>query len=132
MVDIKQKIEASLMISSYLETVGFKNGVWEFNFNEEINSINMYINTYTYLFNDEFFAPDEHYFNNLCKKFKIKFLKRKITYNDWKNSKGRPKTYYDLINEKVYNIQKKNPNAFFMRKIDKTCILPSYFNTFVD
>ena len=97
------------------------------------NTVHFFINNnYTYLFNDEFFAPDEHYFNNLCKKFKIKFLKRKITYNDWKNSKGRPKTYYDLINEKVYNIQKKNPNAFFMRKIDKTCILPSYFNTFVD
>lgn len=52
MTNINQKIEASLMISSYLETIGFKNGNWEFNYGEQINSINMYINTWTYLFNE--------------------------------------------------------------------------------
>ena len=34
-------IEASLVIGSYLDTIGFKNGVWEFNFNNtEIGGIN--------------------------------------------------------------------------------------------
>ena len=32
MVEINEKIEASLMISSYLETIGFNNGQWEFNY----------------------------------------------------------------------------------------------------
>lgn len=54
MIEINKKIEACLMISSYLETVGFKNGNWEFNFGEKIDSINMYINTWTYLLNEYF------------------------------------------------------------------------------
>ncbi len=33
MSKIDEKIEASLMLSSYLETVGYKNGHWEFNYN---------------------------------------------------------------------------------------------------
>lgn len=32
-INIKNKIEASLVLGSYLDTLGFKNGEWEFNFN---------------------------------------------------------------------------------------------------
>ena len=46
---INQKIEASLMISSYLETVGFNNTQWEFNYNEHIIDANMYLITWSYL-----------------------------------------------------------------------------------
>jgi len=49
MVKINEKIEASLMIASYLETVGFKNGQWEFNLNINILNHRMYLNTWTYL-----------------------------------------------------------------------------------
>lgn len=42
MKNIKEKIEASIMLASYLETVGFKNGVWEFNYKMPVSSINMY------------------------------------------------------------------------------------------
>ncbi len=41
MLTINEKIEASLMLSSYLETLGFKNGEWEFNFNsDKLDDIN--------------------------------------------------------------------------------------------
>ena len=49
MAKINQKIEASLMISSYLETVGFNNTQWEFNYNEHIIDANMYLITWSYL-----------------------------------------------------------------------------------
>lgn len=32
MVKISEKVEASLMLASYFETLGFKNGMWEFNY----------------------------------------------------------------------------------------------------
>ena len=34
-----EKIKASLVIASYLDTLGFKNGQWEFNFNTSINNL---------------------------------------------------------------------------------------------
>jgi ADP-ribosylarginine hydrolase len=37
-----EKIEASLMLASYFETLGFKNGLWEFNYNHNINTFNDY------------------------------------------------------------------------------------------
>ena len=41
MSTIEEKIEASLMLSSYLETLGFKNGQWEFNYNSsKLDDIN--------------------------------------------------------------------------------------------
>ena len=49
MVNINKKIRASLMLSSYLETVGFKNNQWEFNFNIEILDKNMYLKVWTFL-----------------------------------------------------------------------------------
>lgn len=44
MVQLQEKIEAALMLSSYFETVGFKNAVWEFNYNLEVYDIRKYIN----------------------------------------------------------------------------------------
>jgi hypothetical protein len=47
------KIEASIMLGSYLDTIGFKNGEFEFNNNLKANtpsqaSLISYINTYHY------------------------------------------------------------------------------------
>jgi len=38
MDNIKEKIKASIMLASYLDTLGFKNGEWEFNYNKNIKS----------------------------------------------------------------------------------------------
>jgi len=85
-------------------------------------------NDYTYLFRDDFYAPDEHYFINLLHKFNIHYHKLNINYSNWCDSNGgRPKTYYHLTNEEINDI-KENSNHFFMRKINKDCILPSYYN----
>jgi ADP-ribosylglycohydrolase len=40
MVNKQEKIEAAIMLLSYLETVGFYNGKWEFNYNMPVDSIN--------------------------------------------------------------------------------------------
>ena len=37
MTKLNQKIKASIMLASYLDTLGYKNGEWEFNFNLNIN-----------------------------------------------------------------------------------------------
>jgi|UniRef100_A0A6C0EDN1 ADP-ribosylarginine hydrolase len=42
MTNLKEKIEASFMLASYFETLGFKNGLWEFNYNNNINSLTKY------------------------------------------------------------------------------------------
>lgn len=52
MVEISEKIEASLMISSYLETIGFKNSQWEFNYGITLNDKNMYLKTWTFLLHE--------------------------------------------------------------------------------
>ncbi len=39
MVKIAERIEASLMLASYFETLGFKNGHWEFNYTLSIDSL---------------------------------------------------------------------------------------------
>jgi len=44
MVQLQEKIEAALMLSSYFETVGFNNATWEFNYQLEIFDIREYIN----------------------------------------------------------------------------------------
>ena len=44
MVQLQEKIEAALMLSSYFETVGFKNAIWEFNYRIEVFDIRKYIN----------------------------------------------------------------------------------------
>jgi ADP-ribosylglycohydrolase len=52
MVKISEKIEASLMLSSYLETIGFKNGHWEFNLGININDKNMYLKVWAFLLHE--------------------------------------------------------------------------------
>jgi len=48
MVNKQEKIEAAIMLLSYLETVGFYNGKWEFNYNMPVDSItNVFIANYT-------------------------------------------------------------------------------------
>jgi ADP-ribosylarginine hydrolase len=50
MIEIKEKIEASLMLSSYFETVGFKNGNWEFNYHiSHLYSLSNYISIWNTL-----------------------------------------------------------------------------------
>ena len=44
MVQLQEKKDAAIMLSSYFETVGFKNGIWEFNYNLEVYDIRKYIN----------------------------------------------------------------------------------------
>jgi ADP-ribosylarginine hydrolase len=43
MVKISEKIEASLMLASYFETLGFYNGIWEFNYKEPIINLSKYV-----------------------------------------------------------------------------------------
>ena len=77
-------------------------------------------NNFTYLFSDNFYAPDEHYFINLCNKFNIPYVKSVIDYSKWEwNHQGKPKTYYTLTNEEVNQI--RNEGCIFMRKISKEC-----------
>jgi hypothetical protein len=83
-------------------------------------------NDFTYLFNDNFYAPDEHYFVNLCNKFSIPYINSNINYSHWEwNHEGRPKTYYSITNEEINNI--KSNGFLFMRKIAKECNVPLYF-----
>lgn len=43
MIKKSEKIEASIMFGSFLDTLGFKNGSWEFNYQIEIT--NLMVNT---------------------------------------------------------------------------------------
>jgi len=52
MVEINEKIEASLMIASYLETIGFKNSHWEFNLGIHIKDKNIYLKIWNYLYHN--------------------------------------------------------------------------------
>lgn len=49
MVKINEKIEASLMFASYFETIGFKNGSWEFNYQSKVDSFPKFIELWTHL-----------------------------------------------------------------------------------
>ena len=39
-MNINEKMKASLILGSYLDTLGFFNGKWEFNFNTDVYTIN--------------------------------------------------------------------------------------------
>ena len=41
-MSINNKIHASILFSSYFETLGFKNGEWEFNYNKKCTDLNSY------------------------------------------------------------------------------------------
>lgn len=49
MVKISEKIEASIMLGSYFETLGYKNGSWEFNYQSKTDSFSKYMEIWTYL-----------------------------------------------------------------------------------
>ena len=36
-----ERIEAGFMLASYLETIGFRNGIWEFNYGYKLDNINL-------------------------------------------------------------------------------------------
>ena len=83
-------------------------------------------NDFTFLFNDNFYAPDEHYFLNLCNKFNIHYVNNLTNYTHWEwNHEGRPKTYYELSVEEVIHLRKHG--YMFMRKISKECNVPWCF-----
>jgi len=49
---MNNKIKASILFASYFETLGFKNGEWEFNYNQKINDLNSYINISNLMLNE--------------------------------------------------------------------------------
>ena len=66
--------------------------------------------SFTHLYKDSFPAPDEHYFNNLCDKFNLPYVNKRLTYVNWHPSdpphRLHPKTYDVLTNEMIESIQK--------------------------
>jgi ADP-ribosylglycohydrolase len=67
---MNEKIEASLMLSSYFETLGFKNGEWEFDYNIGINDLHTYASIW----------------NTLIHHFLILGGPRNISINNWNAS----------------------------------------------
>lgn len=88
------------------------------------DTVNFFIeNDYTPLFKN-MFAPDEHYFINICHKFRIPYKLSNITYVNW--DKGtyydngfRPYTYNYLDINTINNIRIEG--YLFMRKISDKC-----------
>jgi len=115
-LDIKKTVKDSQWLSLNRTTV---------NFFIENNFLNMYSNN--------FYAVDEHYFGNICIKFDIPYLNRKITFVNWKqksdnkNDREYPKTYEKITHQMVKKIMYQR--VFFLRKVSSNCILPPYFDT---
>lgn len=91
------------------------------------------LNDYTHVFGEHFEAPDEHYFVNLCEKFNISYLNKAVTYVNWdEGDKGHPKEYFTLTEEDIKEIKNNSGyhnHVLFIRKINKDCKLPNYYNT---
>lgn len=49
---MNEKVQACLMLSSYLETIGFRNGRWEFNYTINIKTLETYINVWNILIHE--------------------------------------------------------------------------------
>ena len=80
-------------------------------------------NSFTYLFNENFYAPDEHYFVNLLNKYNIPYVNMPINYAYWEwNHQGRPKTYNELTIDEIIKI--RSDGFLFMRKVSKDCNVP--------
>ena len=94
-------------------------------------------NDYTNHFGNDFYAPDEHYFINILKKFNIDYVNKRFIYINWNDRsddlkyKPTPKTYSRLTNEIIENILNSEHNYLFMRKVSPECILPSYFDKII-
>ena len=105
---VKEKIEAAIMLSSFLETIGFYNGIWEFNYNQgaNINTIDHAL-VINYMINNEYMALGG-YANMNFNKYKssddtilmiaiIEALIKGHTENDFINSYVK---YFDKLKEK--------------------------------
>ena len=85
------------------------------------------LNDYTNIFTGSF-VPDEHYFINICNKYKISYINQCSTFVNWKEKSNNniyrpyPKTYDTLTMEQIEKIR-KTP-CLFMRKISKSCQIP--------
>ena len=105
----------------------YKQSQWMILKRETVNFFlkNDYIDIFS---NSKLFAPDEHYFINIIKKFNISLTFHGVSHVNWKESEQfrRPKTYYILTNEIIENILKSK--CLFMRKVSSECELPSYFD----
>lgn len=90
---------------------------------------------YLTVFGDNFFAADEHYFVNICHKFKIDYVNSPVTFVNWDEHSDTadynilPKTYGILSNEQVAKIISVD-SYLFMRKVSDKCVLPAYFEHF--
>jgi ADP-ribosylglycohydrolase len=49
MVKNNEKIEASIMLASYFETIGFKNGIWEFNYRTVTDTFAKYMDVWAFI-----------------------------------------------------------------------------------
>jgi hypothetical protein len=87
-------------------------------------------NNFTNHFGNEFFAPDEHYFVNICLRYNISFINKEITYTNWdiafelKEKKNINPTHphtYIFLNKNILNKIREKGDYLFMRKIDKNC-----------
>ncbi len=93
-------------------------------------------NDFINVFGRFFKIVDEYYFVNIMRKYDIEYKNKRITYINWnetsdsKNYRSLPKTYDKLTNDMVNLIIEDEKEYFFMRKISKSCILPSYFSNF--
>jgi hypothetical protein len=91
------------------------------------NTAYFFINkNFLYNYKYSFFAVDEHYFANICNKYKFNYLNQRITFVNWRKN-NKPETYYFLNNDIVEEIKKTE--CLFMRKVPADCKLPSYFDT---
>jgi len=74
----------------------------------------------------ELFAPDEHYFIMLCKKYMNKNIKNEgVTFVNWDEPDDEdgcsPKTYYTITEDEYDEI--KNSTYLFARKFTNTCFI---------
>jgi ADP-ribosylarginine hydrolase len=63
MVKNTEKIEASLMLGSYFETLGYKNGSWEFNYQSKTDSFTKFMEIWTYLLHHYLILGGSNYIN---------------------------------------------------------------------
>ena len=86
-------------------------------------------NNYTHIFGKKFVCTDEHYFINLLRKFNISYLNKRIMHVSWSIGSGlHPKDYLILTQKEIDEIKRDNKYCFFIRKINKDCILPEYYD----
>lgn len=92
-------------------------------------------NKYFDIFGNEIFAPDEHYFVNICLKYNLPFDNKQLIYVNWNNPSDNPryrlfpKTYDSINLSELIELQKDN---YFMRKISDDCKLPINFIKYIN